>query len=80
MRRAVLVVIVALGSAVGCSDNPVSPSAVPGRADAFRNRLVSRPDVDKTCIVPWCGCAAPCDQGRSPAHRRSSRSVGDRRR
>ena len=82
MRGAVLLVMVALGSAAGCTDNPVSPSAVgssavPVRQDAFRNRLVYRPEPANPC-APFafdarCGCYVPCGQGRPPSHRGTRR-------
>ena len=82
MRGAVLIVMVALGSAVGCTDNPVSPSAVgpsavPGRRTAFRNRLVYRPESGNPCAPFFfdrrCGCYVPCGQVRPPSHLRTRR-------
>jgi hypothetical protein len=66
MKAAVLTVAIALGTAVGCTDNPVSPSTVQARPDAFRNRLVSRPESENPCVdtfyyyYPACVCYAPC--------------------
>ena len=77
MRRAVLIVVVVLGSAIGCTDNPVSPSAVPVRADAFRNSSVYRPESGQPCAPFFyyssCACWVPCDQVPPPPHRRSMR-------
>ena len=82
MRGAVLLVMVALGSAVGCTDNPVSPSTVnlsaaPVRPDAFRNRLVYRPESANPCAPfffdPRCGCYVPCGQLPPPSHQRTRR-------
>ena len=64
MRRAALIVVVVLGSAIGCTDNPVSPSAVPVRADAFRNGSVYRPESGQPCAPYFyyssCACWVPC--------------------
>ena len=79
MKAAVLIVTIALGAAAGCTDNPVSPSAVPSRPNAFRNRLVYRPESNNPCVAsfyyyyPACVCDIPCSPAPWPApHSRSS--------
>jgi len=72
-----LIVTVALGGATGCTDNPVSPSAVRIGSEPFQNRLVYRPAPDNMCVprdnFASCTCSVPC--GQLPPPRRHSRFI-----